>query len=95
MEATTTEPSLFLYSGDYIPKIKGKGGVMYNKRQGLALETAAYAHSINIEENDQDYMLKPGFNHDLEEYAKGRMHILRPGGPSYLHETTYSFGWNE
>ena len=52
MEASTTEPSLFLYSGDYIPNIKGKGGVMYNKRQGLALETAAYAHSINIDEND-------------------------------------------
>ena len=85
MEASTTEPGVFLYSGDYIPKIKGKGGVMYKKRQGLALETAAYVDSINIDEEDDTQ----------EEFAKGRCFVLKPGGPSYLHETIYSFGWNE
>lgn len=72
MEAYTNQPAVVLYTGDYIPALKGKDGASYTKRQGVALETQAYPDSICVDDEEH------------AEFAKGQCHILRPGGPSYF-----------
>ena len=49
MEVETTEPGLVLYSGDYIPAVKGKNGALYGPRSGICLETLAYPDSITVD----------------------------------------------
>ncbi len=48
MEVLTTEPGVQFYSGNFLNgKLKGKGGVVYNTRWGLCLETQHFPDSPN------------------------------------------------
>ena len=48
MEILTTEPGVQFYSGNFLDgTVKGKGGAVYRKHQGLCLETQHYPDSIN------------------------------------------------
>jgi aldose 1-epimerase len=52
LEVATTEPGLQFYTGNFLDgSLKGKGGAIYNRRNGLCLETQHYPDSPN----------KPGF----------------------------------
>jgi len=59
VEVFTTEPGIQLYTGFYIPKIKGKNGEIFNRYSGLALETQHYPDSPNHPEFPTT-LLKPG-----------------------------------
>ncbi|HEU5289780.1 MAG TPA: aldose epimerase family protein [Cyclobacteriaceae bacterium] len=51
MEISTTEPGIQFYSGNFLDgTITGKGGVIYNFRTGLCLETQHYPDSPNRSE---------------------------------------------
>ncbi len=48
MEVWTTEPGIQFYSGNFLDgKLRGKGGVVYNQRWGLCLETQHFPDSPN------------------------------------------------
>ena len=48
MEVWTTEPGIQFYSGNFLDgTIKGKGGVAYQQRWGLCLETQHFPDSPN------------------------------------------------
>lgn len=48
MEVLTTEPAIQFYSGNFLDgKVMGKGGVAYQKRSGLCLETQHFPDSPN------------------------------------------------
>ncbi len=48
MEVLTTEPAIQFYSGNFLDgKVIGKGGVAYQRRSGLCLETQHYPDSPN------------------------------------------------
>ncbi len=59
VEVFTTEPGIQLYTGYYIPDIKGKHGEIFNKFSGVALETQHYPDSPNHPEFPSTF-LKPG-----------------------------------
>ncbi|MCH5264912.1 MAG: galactose mutarotase [Lachnospiraceae bacterium] len=48
MEVYTDLPGMQLYSGNFIEKEDGKGGVQYTKRTGLCLETQFFPNSVNV-----------------------------------------------
>jgi aldose 1-epimerase len=48
LEVQTTEPGVQFYTGNFLDgTIKGKGGAVYNRRNGLCLETQHYPDSPN------------------------------------------------
>lgn len=47
MEVLTTLPGVQLYTSNYIKKIKGKGGLLYEKHCAVCLETQYYPDSAN------------------------------------------------
>src|SRR5262249_48453807 len=48
MEMFTTEPGVQLYTGNFLDgKLKGKGGVVYQKQQGFCLEAQHFPDSVN------------------------------------------------
>lgn len=50
LEVFTTKPGIQFYSGNFLNENEvGKGGVKYNKRQGLCLETQYFPDSLNHE----------------------------------------------
>ncbi len=60
MEILTTEPGLQFYSGNFLDgTIKGKGGAVYKRHQGLCLETQHYPDSVNRPEWPS-VVLRPG-----------------------------------
>ncbi|WP_435011121.1 aldose epimerase family protein [Tundrisphaera lichenicola] len=60
MEVFTTEPGVQLYTGNFLDgTIKGKGGVVYKKRQAFCLETQHYPDSIH-HANFPSTVLRPG-----------------------------------
>jgi len=59
VEVFTTEPGIQLYTGFYIPQIKGKNGELFGKYSGVALETQHYPDSPNHPEFPST-RLKPG-----------------------------------
>jgi aldose 1-epimerase len=59
IEVYTTEPGVQLYTGYYIPEIKGQGGEKFGSYSGLALETQHYPDSPNHPEFPTT-ILKPG-----------------------------------
>ena len=48
MEVTTDCPGLHLYSGNFLQEERGKAGVVYRRRSGVALETQYYPNAVNI-----------------------------------------------
>jgi aldose 1-epimerase len=60
MEVATTEPAIQFYTGNFLNgTLKGKGGVVYQKRSGLCLETEHYPDSPN-QKAFPTTVLKPG-----------------------------------
>jgi len=47
MEVLTTTPGVQLYTSNYIDKIKGKGGLLYEKHSAVCLETQYFPDSAN------------------------------------------------
>ena len=47
MKAYTTLPGVQFYAGNFVDEQEGKGGVVYNKRHGLCLETQYYPDTIH------------------------------------------------
>jgi aldose 1-epimerase len=60
MQIYTSEPGLLMYSGNYLDgTLKGKNGVVYGHRSGLAMETGHYPDSPN-QPNFPSTILRPG-----------------------------------
>jgi aldose 1-epimerase len=60
MRVSTTEPAIQLYTGNFLDgSIKGKGGVLYQRRSALCLETQRFPDSPN-HANFPSTELKPG-----------------------------------
>lgn len=59
LEILTSEPSIQLYTGYFIPDVKGHKGNKYGKYMGVALETQHYPDSPN-HPNFPDTQLQPG-----------------------------------
>ena len=56
----TTEPGVQFYTGNFLDgTVKGKGGTVYNRRNGLCLETQHYPDSPN-QPSFPTTILKPG-----------------------------------
>ena len=86
MKVYTTEPGVQVYTGNYLDGVNPdpqicKEGAAYGQWQGFCLETQRFPDSILSEEDETKF-------HD---FAKGKCHILRPGGPDYEHTVAYSF----
>ncbi len=47
MDVYTTEPAVHFYTGNFLNNIKGKNGVIYNKRSGFCLETQHFPDAPN------------------------------------------------
>jgi aldose 1-epimerase len=47
LDVLTTEPSIHIYTGNFLENIIGKNGVVYNKRSGVCLETQHFPDSPN------------------------------------------------
>lgn len=47
LEVLTTEPGIQFYAGNFLADGKGKGGKIYNKREGFCLETQHFPDSPN------------------------------------------------
>jgi aldose 1-epimerase len=47
LEVLTTEPAIQFYTGNFLDGVKGKGGVVYQRRSGLCLETEHYPDAPN------------------------------------------------
>jgi aldose 1-epimerase len=47
MEVFTNEPGVQFYTGNFLNGVKGKNGIMYEKRTGLCLEAQCYPDSPN------------------------------------------------
>ena len=64
MKACTDLPGVQFYAGNFItPGQKGKGGAIYEKRQGFCLESQYYPNSIN-QEGFASPLLKAGEKYD-------------------------------
>jgi aldose 1-epimerase len=60
MEMYTTEPGVQLYTGNFLDgKLKGKGGVVYQKHQAFCLEAQHFPDSVNHPEFPS-VILRPG-----------------------------------
>jgi len=72
MTVTTDQPGIQFYSGNFLNgSITGKGGVVYGKHAGLALETQHFPDSPN-QKSFPNTILKPGETyHTTTEYQFG------------------------
>jgi aldose 1-epimerase len=59
VEVSTTEPGIQIYSGYYIPEMKGPDDITFGRYSGLALETQHYPDSPNHPEFPST-LLNPG-----------------------------------
>ncbi len=65
MEVFTDLPGIQFYAGNCIAACTGKGGVKYDKRQALCLETQYYPDSIN-QENFESPIFGPSKKYDTK-----------------------------
>ncbi len=64
MEVFTTEPGMQVYTGNFLDgTVKGKGGIAYQQRSAVCLETQKYPDSPNHDWPESSARLNPG-----EEY---------------------------
>ncbi len=60
LEMSTTEPGVQFYTGNFLDgKLKGKGGVVYDKQTGFCLEAQHYPDSVN-QPKFPSTILRPG-----------------------------------
>ncbi len=69
MAVSTDCPGLQLYSGNYLNDVKGKGGVTYCRRGGVALETQYYPDSVNHPEWSQPFFKAGEHYHSETTYS--------------------------
>lgn len=48
MTVRTTQPGLQLYTANFLTRRRGKGGVMYDRRCGVALEAQGFPNAVNL-----------------------------------------------
>ncbi len=65
MRLITDMPGVQIYTGNYIPDVKGKNGVMYGKNSGVAMETQNYPDAPN-KPQFMDITLRPGERYSSE-----------------------------
>ena len=66
LEVSTTEPGLQFYSGNFLDgTITGKGGNVYQRRNGLCLETQHFPDSPN-QPGFPSTILRPGASYDSQ-----------------------------
>lgn len=85
MTVWTDQPGVQLYTGNFLDGVAldssyCKDSASYLQWQSICLETQTYPDSILVSE------------HEFPEFAQGKCHILRPGGPNYHHTVEYRFG---
>jgi aldose 1-epimerase len=84
MTVWTDQPGVQLYTGNFLDGVAldpsfCKDSASYLQWQSICLETQTYPDSTLVSEQE------------FPEFAKGKCHILRPGGPSYHHTVEYRF----
>jgi aldose 1-epimerase len=63
METFTTQPGLQIYSGNWIDKVTGKEGKVYDRQDAICLETQGFPNSPNIAHFPSP-VLRPGQKYD-------------------------------
>jgi len=63
MEVLTTQPGLQVYSGNWIDKVTGKEGKIYDRQDAICLETQGFPNSPNIAHFPSP-VLRPGQKYD-------------------------------
>jgi aldose 1-epimerase len=69
METYSTEPGVQLYTANFMPDIKGKGGAVYKKQGGFCLETQHFPDSIN-QPSFPSVVLRPGKTYETTTVYK-------------------------
>ena len=64
----TDLPGIQFYAGNYIIDEKGKDGVLYGRRSGVALETQFFPDSVNHPEWPQPFVKAGEHYHSVTEY---------------------------
>lgn len=68
MTVTTDLPGVQVYAGNYLDN-RGKGGIYYGKRSGVALETQFFPDSVNHPEWEQPFVKAGEFFETVTRYA--------------------------
>lgn len=63
MEVLTTQPGIQIYTGNWIDKVSGKEGKVYNRQDAICLETQGFPNSPNIPYFPSP-VLRPGQKYD-------------------------------
>ncbi len=63
MEVLTTQPGMQVYTGNWIDKVAGKGGKIYDRQDAICLETQGFPNSPNIPFFPSP-VLRPGQKYD-------------------------------
>jgi aldose 1-epimerase len=69
LEVYSAEPIVHLYTGQGIPKLKGKNGIVYGPYSGFCLETQKHPNAINIP-SFPNTILRPGQKYFQETMYK-------------------------
>jgi aldose 1-epimerase len=72
LQVLTTEPMVHLYTGQGLPKIKGKNNTVYGPYSGFCLETQKHPNAINIS-HFPNTVLRPG-----EKYYQKNVYKMLP-----------------
>ncbi|KAG0492619.1 hypothetical protein HPP92_006017 [Vanilla planifolia] len=66
MELWANQPGVQFYTGNFLDHVEGKGGVIYEKHDGLCLETQGFPDSVN-HPNFPSQIVVPGevYKHDM------------------------------
>lgn len=71
MDVYTTLPGIQFYAGNFIDRQSGKGGAVYDKRSGLALESQYYPDTVN-HDNFPSCVFGAGKDYDSETVYRFR-----------------------
>ena len=84
MTVWTDQAGVQLYTGNFLDGVAldttyCKDSASYLQWQSICLETQTFPDSVSVSEQE------------FPEFAKGKCHILKPGGPDYHHTVEYRF----
>lgn len=67
LRVLTTAPGVQFYSGNFLDKVQGKGGAVYNIHSGVCLETQGFPNAVN-ENAFPSIILSPGekYYHEVD-----------------------------
>ena len=63
METYTTQPGMQIYTGNWIDKVVGKDGKVYDRQDAICLETQGFPNSPNVAHFPSS-LLRPGQKYD-------------------------------